>query len=182
MCSFRPVYVFIQVCVYVHSGMHMCSFRHAYVFIQACVCVHSGLCICSFRHAYVFIQACICVHSGMHMCSFKCVHVFIQAFLQSGAGDKCNIVCTEPRRVSAISLATRVSEELGDTGPGERDAFCGYQIRFESKRCETTRLMYCTTGVLLRKLQQDPLLKDVTHVIVDEVSARYCCILVSGKR
>ncbi|KAI0233182.1 ATP-dependent RNA helicase DHX29 [Lamellibrachia satsuma] len=32
--------------------------------------------------------------------------------------------------------------------------------------------MYCTTGVLLRKLQQDPLLKDVTHVIVDEVHER----------
>ena len=100
------------------------------------------------------------------------VHVFMQAFLQSGMGDKCNIVCTEPRRVSAVSLSMRVSEELGDTGPGERDSFCGYQIRFESKKCETTRLTYCTTGVLLRRLQQDPLLKDISHIIVDEVGTR----------
>ena len=42
-------------------------------------------------------------------------------------------------------------------------------IRFETKRCDTTRLLYCTTGVLLRKLQLDPLLSDITHVIVDEV-------------
>ena len=99
--------------------------------------------------------------------------VSLQAFLQSGAGEKCNIVCTEPRRVSAISLATRVSDELGDLGPGEKGSFCGYQIRFESVKCETTRLLYCTTGVLLRKLQLDPLLKDVTHIIVDEVRENF---------
>lgn len=76
---------------------------------------------------------------------------------------------TEPRRISAVSLAIRVSEELGEEGPATRDSFCGYQIRFESKTCPSTRLVYCTTGVLLRKLQQDKTMKDVTHIIVDEV-------------
>ncbi len=48
---------------------------------------------------------------------------------------------------------------------------CSVPSRFESKRSADTRLLYCTTGVLLRKLQQDPLLSDITHVIVDEVRA-----------
>lgn len=34
---------------------------------------------------------------------------------------------------------------------------------------EWTRLLYCTTGVLLRKLQHDRHLSSLTHVIVDEV-------------
>ena len=40
----------------------------------------------------------------------------------------------------------------------------------ESRASESTRLLYCTTGVLLRKLQEDGLLTNVSHVIVDEVS------------
>ena len=68
-----------------------------------------------------------------------------------------------------MSLANRVSEEMGEAGPGESDSFCGYQIRFEAKKTNNTRLLYCTTGVLLRKLQQDSKVKDITHVIVDEV-------------
>ena len=63
----------------------------------------------------------------------------------------------------------RVSEELGERGPGTDRSLCGYQIRFEARRCATTRLTYCTTGVLLRRLQQDPNLSDVSCVIVDEV-------------
>nr|XP_056704481.1 ATP-dependent RNA helicase DHX29 [Euleptes europaea] len=87
--------------------------------------------------------------------------------------SKCNIVCTQPRRISAVSLATRVCEELGcESGPGGRNSLCGYQIRMESRTGEATRLLYCTTGVLLRKLQEDVLLSNVSHVIVDEVHER----------
>lgn len=39
----------------------------------------------------------------------------------------------------------------------------------ESRTGEATRLLYCTTGVLLRKLQEDGLLSSISHVIVDEV-------------
>ena len=63
----------------------------------------------------------------------------------------------------------RVCDELGGPGPGVRPSLCGYQIRFEAKRCDTTRLLYCTTGVLLRQLQLDPLLDRVSCVVVDEV-------------
>ena len=40
----------------------------------------------------------------------------------------------------------------------------------ESRAGEATRLLYCTTGVLLRRLQDDGLLSSVSHVVVDEVS------------
>ena len=62
-----------------------------------------------------------------------------------------------------------MSDELGEAGPGCDRSLCGYQIRFESRRCATTRLTYATTGVLLRRLQQDPTIADVSCVIVDEV-------------
>ena len=81
-----------------------------------------------------------------------------------------HIVCTEPRRISTVSLAERVSAELGETsGPGRHDSLCGYQIRFECRQCPTTRLTYCTTGVLLWRLHDDASLSDITCVIVDEV-------------
>ncbi|CAB1452431.1 unnamed protein product [Pleuronectes platessa] len=85
----------------------------------------------------------------------------------------CNIVVTQPRRISAMSLACRVSEELGcEDGPGSKSSPCGFQIRMENQSGEWTRLLYCTTGVLLRKLQHDRHLSSLTHIIVDEVHER----------
>ena len=59
---------------------------------------------------------------------------------------------------------------MGERTIGSQESLCGYQIRFESKRGPFTRLTYCTTGVILRQLQLDPGLKDVSHIVVDEVS------------
>ncbi|OPJ87136.1 ATP-dependent RNA helicase DHX29 [Patagioenas fasciata monilis] len=86
-------------------------------------------------------------------------HFLLEDLLLDGGSSKCNIVCTQPRRISAVSLATR-------------NSLCGYQIRMESRTGEATRLLYCTTGVLLRKLQEDGLLSSISHVIVDEVHER----------
>ncbi|XP_030623769.1 ATP-dependent RNA helicase DHX29 [Chanos chanos] len=100
---------------------------------------------------------------------------FILGDLLTGgdAAQPCNIVVTQPRRISAMSLASRVSQELGsEDGPGGRTSLCGYQIRMENRSGDATRLLYCTTGVLLRKLQQDRLLNSLTHIIVDEVHER----------
>uniref|UniRef100_A0A673C3Y7 ATP-dependent RNA helicase DHX29 n=1 Tax=Sphaeramia orbicularis TaxID=375764 RepID=A0A673C3Y7_9TELE len=89
------------------------------------------------------------------------------------APQPCNIVVTQPRRISAMSLACRVSQELGcEDGPGSKSSLCGYQIRMENQSGEWTRLLYCTTGVLLRKLQHDRHLNSLTHIIVDEVHER----------
>ncbi|XP_059164775.1 ATP-dependent RNA helicase DHX29-like [Physella acuta] len=89
-----------------------------------------------------------------------------------GGADNINIVCTEPRRISATSLATRVSQEMGESGLPLKEALVGYQIRFESRRGPHTRLMYCTTGVILRQLHNADKFRGVTHLIIDEVHER----------
>lgn len=68
--------------------------------------------------------------------------------ISSLRGANCNIICTQPRRISAISVAARISSERGE-GLGET---VGYQIRLEANRSARTRLLFCTTGVLLRQL------------------------------
>ncbi|XP_025661992.1 DExH-box ATP-dependent RNA helicase DExH1 isoform X4 [Arachis hypogaea] len=83
-------------------------------------------------------------------------------------GADCNIICTQPRRISAISVSARISAERGEN-LGET---VGYQIRLETKRSAETRLLFCTTGVLLRQLVQDPQLSGVSHLLVDEIHER----------
>ena len=83
------------------------------------------------------------------------------------------IICTQPRRISATSLARRVSVEMGDVHPLDRKtSFVGYSIRGDSRRSSSTILTYCTTGILLRRLQSDPYLSTVSVVVVDEVHER----------
>ncbi|KAK7093940.1 hypothetical protein V1264_007619 [Littorina saxatilis] len=89
-----------------------------------------------------------------------------------GQGSHCNIVVTQPRRISAVSLANRVSEEIGESPKDGRNNLCGYQIRFESRKSTSTRLVYCTTGVVLRQLQSDKDLSNISHLIIDEVHER----------
>ena len=48
----------------------------------------------------------------------------------------------------------------------------GYQIRLETKRSKATKLLFCTTGVILRRLADDPTLSGVTHCVVDECHER----------
>ncbi|XP_042453374.1 DExH-box ATP-dependent RNA helicase DExH6-like [Zingiber officinale] len=98
-------------------------------------------------------------------------------------GETCKIVCTQPRRISAISVAERISYERGET-VGET---VGYRIRLESKGGKQSSIMFCTNGVLLRLLisrgssmsstdSGNSLLEDcfqgITHVIVDEIHER----------
>ncbi|TXG58128.1 hypothetical protein EZV62_015957 [Acer yangbiense] len=83
-------------------------------------------------------------------------------------GADCNIICTQPRRISAISVAAQISSERGEN-LGET---VGYHIRLESKRSAQTRLLFCTTGVLLRQLVQDQNLNHVSHLLVDEIHER----------
>lgn len=89
-------------------------------------------------------------------------------------GAKASIVCTQPRRLAAIGVAERVAAERAERC-GET---VGYSIRLESKRSSSTRLLFCTTGILLRTLEGDGDLLDfadgagVSHVLVDEVHER----------
>ncbi|CAN0381572.1 unnamed protein product, partial [Discosporangium mesarthrocarpum] len=85
-----------------------------------------------------------------------------------GTGD-FRVVVTQPRRIAAVGVATRVAEERCE-GLGDR---VGYRIRGESRTGPGTRLLFCTTGVLLRRMQGDPRLEEVTHLVVDEVHERH---------
>ena len=80
------------------------------------------------------------------------------------------LICT-PRRISATSVASRVAQERGEK-LGAKGTTVGYKIRLESVASESTRILFVTTGVLLRRLAEDPLLAGVSHVIVDEVHER----------
>jgi ATP-dependent RNA helicase DHX29 len=84
------------------------------------------------------------------------------------------IYCTEPRRISAISLAQRVSEELGEptSAIGTASSLVGYAIRLESQFSENTRLIYATVGIVLRMLESSNTLEGITHLIIDEVHER----------
>ncbi|CAL9185317.1 unnamed protein product [Musa hybrid cultivar] len=92
--------------------------------------------------------------------------------IQSGLGGYCNIVCTQPRRLAAISVAERVSDERCEPSPGSDGSSVGYQVRLDVARNEKTKLLFCTTGILLRKLAVNKDLAGITHVIVDEVHER----------
>lgn len=88
-------------------------------------------------------------------------------------GRPCRILCTQPRRISASSVAERIASERGEP-VGQT---VGYQIKLESKGGNHSSLMFCTNGVLLRKLvhadASDLMISlNATHVIVDEIHER----------
>ena len=94
--------------------------------------------------------------------------MILDEMIMRSIGSKANIVVTQPRRISAIGVSERIAaervEKLGETS--------GYAIKLEKKVSKKTRLLLCTTGVLLRRLQCDPDLAAVSHVFVDEVHER----------
>jgi hypothetical protein len=125
--------------------------------------------------------------------------------IESERGASCYIICTQPRRISAVSVAERVADERGAEKRPFWRHFCtksrnlprqardrqrkfwekstfsagekigqsvGYQIRLESKKSASTRLLFCTTGILLRRLQGDSKLDGVSHIVVDEIHER----------
>lgn len=83
-------------------------------------------------------------------------------------GETKIIGCTQPRRVAAMSVAARVSQEVG-TKLGHA---VGYSIRFEDCTSEGTVIKYMTDGMLLREILDDPLLSKYSVLIVDEAHER----------
>ena len=78
------------------------------------------------------------------------------------------IVVLQPRRVAARTVAARVAWERGCKLGQE----VGYQIRFDDRLGDATRICFVTEGVLLRWLQDDPQLSDVAAVLFDEFHER----------
>jgi pre-mRNA-splicing factor ATP-dependent RNA helicase DHX38/PRP16 len=78
------------------------------------------------------------------------------------------IGCTQPRRVAAVSVAKRVSEEMGV----ELSSKVGYAIRFEDVTSNETIIKYMTDGVLLRESLNDSDLEQYSAIIMDEAHER----------
>ncbi|KAK9278678.1 hypothetical protein L1049_028252 [Liquidambar formosana] len=92
----------------------------------------------------------------------------LESEIEAARGAVCSIICTQPRRISAMSVSERVAAERGEK-LGES---VGYKVRLEGMKGRDTRLLFCTTGILLRRLLVDRNLKGVSHVIVDEIHER----------
>ncbi|SNX86353.1 probable Putative DEAH-box ATP-dependent helicase UM11114 [Melanopsichium pennsylvanicum] len=99
--------------------------------------------------------------------------------IEAGTGSECNIVVTQPRRVSAIGVASRVAVERGEDLDGKKKpvasgSLVGYAIRGERRASRECRLLFTTTGLLLRRLGAggDTDLRGISHVVVDEVHER----------
>ncbi|XP_075483453.1 DExH-box ATP-dependent RNA helicase DExH5, mitochondrial isoform X3 [Primulina tabacum] len=92
----------------------------------------------------------------------------LESEIESMRGAMCNILCSQPRRLSVMSVSERIAtermEKLGET--------VGFKVRLEGIKGRDTRLLFCTTGILLRRLLVDKNLKNVTHVIMDEIHER----------
>lgn len=91
-----------------------------------------------------------------------------QYLYESGIGRQGIIAVTQPRRVAAISLATRVSEEKKT----ELGKLVGYTVRFEDVTSDETRIKFLTDGMLLREAIGDPQLRKYSIVLLDEAHER----------
>nr|XP_009779782.1 PREDICTED: ATP-dependent RNA helicase DHX36 isoform X3 [Nicotiana sylvestris] len=92
----------------------------------------------------------------------------LESEIESARGAMCSIICTQPRRISAMTVSERIAAERGEL-LGET---VGYKVRLEGVKGRDTHLLFCTTGILLRRLLIDRNLKGITHVIVDEIHER----------
>ncbi len=90
------------------------------------------------------------------------------ALLDAGLLGERRVIVLEPRRVAARAAARRMAFErqcsLGDA--------VGYQVRFDRKWNERTRVLVVTEGTLVRMLQDDPFLENVAAVVFDEFHER----------
>ncbi|CAI5758201.1 unnamed protein product [Candida verbasci] len=99
---------------------------------------------------------------------------FILDYLNSQNDFKTTILCTQPRRISTIGLAERISEERSDKIGNET----GYIIRGENRTTNVTRISFVTTGVLLRMIQSfisngdNQLFENLGYIFIDEVHER----------
>jgi pre-mRNA-splicing factor ATP-dependent RNA helicase DHX38/PRP16 len=106
-----------------------------------------------------------------------------QYLLEEGYGQFGLVGCTQPRRVAAMSVAKRVSEEIAAMAEEkgqvamnptkyELGGVVGYAIRFEDCTSEHTLIKYMTDGVLLRESLNDPDLNKYSSIIMDEAHER----------
>jgi ATP-dependent helicase HrpA len=91
-----------------------------------------------------------------------------QLCLHLGYAETGLIGHTQPRRIAAKSVASRIAEELKVS----LGSLVGYQVRFNEACSESTQIKVMTDGILLAEIAQDPLLKRYSLLIIDEAHER----------
>ncbi|CAJ1388380.1 unnamed protein product [Effrenium voratum] len=91
-----------------------------------------------------------------------------QYLAEAGYTSRGVIGCTQPRRVAAMSVAKRVSEEYGCRLGQE----VGYAIRFEDQTGPETLIKYMTDGMLLREILSDDMVSKYSIIMLDEAHER----------
>ena len=164
--------VCVCVCMYTHTDAHTYEFTHARARARAHTHTHT--------HAHTHTHTQVTIVAGDTGCgkTTQVPQAYFDHEVAMGRGGECFCVVTQPRRVSAISVAERVAaeraERIGET--------VGYQIRQDSKLPSSTgSILFCTTGVLTRKLTswakraangQHGDAPNISVVFVDEVHER----------
>uniref|UniRef100_A0A7N1A962 RNA helicase n=1 Tax=Kalanchoe fedtschenkoi TaxID=63787 RepID=A0A7N1A962_KALFE len=87
---------------------------------------------------------------------------------EAGYTNRGIIACTQPRRVAAMSVAARVSQEMGVKLGHE----VGYSVRFEDCTSDKTVVKYMTDGMLLREFLSEPDLSSYSVLMIDEAHER----------
>ncbi len=88
--------------------------------------------------------------------------------LAAGRGAAGMIGCTQPRRIAARAVASRVAEELGTPLGG----LVGYQVRFTDNVGDNTAIKFMTDGILLAEIQSDRWLSRYDTILIDEAHER----------
>ncbi len=88
--------------------------------------------------------------------------------LELGRGVKGLIGHTQPRRIAARSVATRIAEEL----KSELGSTIGYKVRFNDQMSDNTLVKLMTDGILLAEIQNDRYLNQYDTLIIDEAHER----------
>ena len=88
--------------------------------------------------------------------------------LELGRGVKGLIGHTQPRRIAARSVATRIAEEL----KSELGSTIGYKVRFNDQVSDNTLVKLMTDGILLAEIQNDRYLNQYDTLIIDEAHER----------
>lgn len=88
--------------------------------------------------------------------------------LELGFGNLGMIGHTQPRRIAARSVATRIAEELET----ELGGLVGYKVRFNDQISDDTQIKLMTDGILLAEIQNDRFLNQYSCLIIDEAHER----------
>ncbi|MGE5672248.1 MAG: DEAD/DEAH box helicase, partial [Fibrobacterota bacterium] len=83
-------------------------------------------------------------------------------------GISGKIICTQPRRIAAISLSNYCQGQV----QSDTNDVIGYKVRFKTNCTENTRVIFATDGILLSEILDDPMLSRYSVIIIDEAHER----------